>query len=177
MFCLFPDSKSLWKKWATGQSFIRKEITSYRIGTLAVILIICRAVVRRCCSFPEDWSTNVRRCTKKFSALVTLLTAEDFRFFCDLYLQFIDPILEQMHWFEAVFEGPFLRPMRSKNDQCWILRLRPQNFVIISESLAANLEKVRQASVWQTVPKFWFIWLWYLSFSITYKSKSLRNNK
>jgi len=22
------------KKWATGQSFIRKEITSYRIGTL-----------------------------------------------------------------------------------------------------------------------------------------------
>ena len=27
------------------------------------------------------------------------------------------------------------------------------------------------------VPKFWFIWLWYLSFCITYKSKSLRNNK
>ena len=34
MFCMFPDSKSEWKKWATGQSFIRKEITSYRIGTL-----------------------------------------------------------------------------------------------------------------------------------------------
>ena len=31
----------------------------------------------------------------------------------------------------------------------WILRLRPQTFVIISESLAANLKKVRQTSVWQ----------------------------
>ena len=34
MFCMFPDSKSEWKKGATGQSFIRKEITTYRIGTL-----------------------------------------------------------------------------------------------------------------------------------------------
>ena len=34
MFCMFPDSKSEWKKWATGQSFIQKEITSYRISTL-----------------------------------------------------------------------------------------------------------------------------------------------
>ena len=34
MFCMFPDSKSEWKKWATGQSFIRKENTTYRIGTL-----------------------------------------------------------------------------------------------------------------------------------------------
>ena len=38
MFCLFPDSKKEWKKGATGQSFIRKEITSYRIGTLEEIL-------------------------------------------------------------------------------------------------------------------------------------------
>ena len=36
MFCMFPDSKSEWKKGATGQSFIWKEITSYRIGTLAI---------------------------------------------------------------------------------------------------------------------------------------------
>ena len=36
----------------------------------------------------------------------------------------------------------------------WILRLRPQTFVIISESLAANLKKVRQTSVWQTVSFF-----------------------
>ena len=71
----------------------------------------------------------------------------------------------------------FLRPLRSKDNWGWILRLRPWNFVIISESLAAYLEKVRQTFVWQTVPKFWFIWLWYLSFCITYKSKSLRNNK
>jgi hypothetical protein len=41
---------------------------------------------------------------------------------------------------------PFLRPLRSKGIQCWILRLRPRNFTIISESLAANLEKVRQTS-------------------------------
>ena len=34
MFCMFPDSKSEWKKGASGQSFIRKEITTYRIGTL-----------------------------------------------------------------------------------------------------------------------------------------------
>ena len=34
MFCMFPDSKSEWKKWATAQSFIRKDITTYRIGTL-----------------------------------------------------------------------------------------------------------------------------------------------
>ena len=50
------------------------------------------------------------------------------------------------------------------------LRLRPRNFAIIPESLAANLEKVRQTTVWQTVPKFWFIWLWYLS----YKSMNFR---
>ena len=45
------------------------------------------------------------------------------------------------------------------------------------KSLAPSLEKVRQTSVWQTFPKFWFFWLWYISFCITYKSKSLRNNK
>ena len=39
MFCMFPDSKSELKKWATtGQSFIRKEITSYRIGTLVQLV-------------------------------------------------------------------------------------------------------------------------------------------
>ena len=48
---------------------------------------------------------------------------------------------------------------------------------IISESLAVNLEKVRQSSVWQTVPKFWFILHWYLSLCNTYKNKTLRNNK
>ena len=37
----------------------------------------------------------------------------------------------------------------TKDVQCWILRLGLQNFLIISESLAANLEKVRQTSVWQ----------------------------
>ena len=72
---------------------------------------------------------------------------------------------------------PFLRSLRSKDDRGWFLRLQPRNFAIISESLAANLKKVRQTSVWQTVPKLLFICLWYLSFFNTYKSKSLRNNK
>ena len=40
MFCMFPDSKSEWKKWTTGQSFIRKEITTYRIGTLGSWFIL-----------------------------------------------------------------------------------------------------------------------------------------
>ena len=38
MFYMFPDSKSEWKKGETGQSFIWKEITSYRIGTLVGIV-------------------------------------------------------------------------------------------------------------------------------------------
>ena len=42
--------------------------------------------------------------------------------------------------------------------ESWILRLRPWNFAIVSESSAPHLEKV-----WQTVPKFW-------SICITYKS-------
>ena len=33
-FVCSPIPKVSKKKWATGQSFIRKEITSYRIGTL-----------------------------------------------------------------------------------------------------------------------------------------------
>ena len=65
---------------------------------------------------------------------------------------------------------PFLRPLRSKDVRCWILRSRPRNFAIISESLAANLEKVRQTSVWQMVLKFWFICLFYC-FSKTYSCK------
>ena len=32
-----------------------------------------------------------------------------------------------------------------------------------------NLKKVRNTSLWQTVPKFWFIWLCYISFCINYK--------
>ena len=34
--CNVLYSKSEWKKWAIGQSFIRKEITCYRIGTLLI---------------------------------------------------------------------------------------------------------------------------------------------
>ena len=34
MFCMSPDFKSEWKKMGNGPSFIRKEITTNRIGTL-----------------------------------------------------------------------------------------------------------------------------------------------
>ena len=73
-----------------------------------------------------------------------LLTAEDFWFFWDLFLQFIAPInlwnkCIDLRLFLKCKEGQFLR---SKDDRCWILKLRPWNFVTISESLAANLEKV-----------------------------------
>ena len=81
--------------------------------------------------------------------------------------------LEQMHWFLKCKAGLFLRPLRSKDDQGWILRLQPRNFVIISESLPANLKKVRQTSVWQTIPKFWFICLFYCS-SKTYSCKQCK---
>ena len=108
---------------------------------------------------------------------------------CWGHLVFLQPLpkihtsnqyLKDLHWFGAIFKNlvkPFLRPLRSKDVQCWLLTLWPWKFVIISESLAANLEKVRQSFVWQTIAKFWFIWLRYLSFCITYMSKSLRNNK
>ena len=70
--------------------------------------------------------------------------------FCNLYLQFIAPInlwnkYIDLRLFSKCKEGPFLRPLRSKDNRCWILRvlrLQPPNFVIISESLAANLKKV-----------------------------------
>ena len=89
--------------------------------------------------------------------------------------------LEDLDLLEAIFKNfalaVFEAIKRSKVDWYWIWRLEPQNFVIISETLDANLEKVKQASVWQMVPKFWFIWLWYLSFCITYKSKSLKRGQ
>ena len=76
-----------------------------------------------------------------------------FGIFCDLYLQIIAPI---NLWHKALIwgyflkcnEGPFLRPLRSKDDQCSILRLQPWNFVVISESFAAKLKKVRQIFLW-----------------------------
>ena len=79
----------------------------------------------------------------------SLLTAVTFFFFGNLYLQFVAPInlwnkSIDLRLFLKCKEGPFLRPLRSKDDQCCILRLQSRNFLIISESLAANLEKVGQ---------------------------------
>ena len=64
MFCMFPDSKSEGKKGATGQSFIWKEITSYRIGTLVSYskppLVHKRLIFVNI----KDWNVNVRVGTK-----------------------------------------------------------------------------------------------------------------
>ena len=57
----------------------------------------------------------------------------------------------------------FLWFFRSNDFRGWILRFRPQIFLVKSEKLAPNLENVRQTSVWQTVSKFWFICLFYSS--------------
>ena len=75
-----------------------------------------------------------------------------FGFFCDLYLQFTAPInllnkSIDLRLFLKCKEGPVLRPLRSKDNRCWIFRLQPRDFAIIPESLAANLEKVGQTSV------------------------------
>ena len=104
----------------------------------------------------------------------SLLTDENVWFFCDLSLKFIPPIniwkiCIDLRLFSKWVE-PFLRPLRSKDVRGWILRLRPQNFLESSLSLAANLEKVRQTSVWQMIPKFWSICLFYC-FSKTYSCK------
>ena len=104
--------------------------------------------------------------TYLFSMALALLTADD------LSLKFIDPINIWKIWNDLRLFSKYLRVLflRPKDDRGWILRLRPRNFAIISESLTANLEKVRQTSVWQTVPKFWFICLFYCS-SKTYSCK------
>ena len=59
--------------------------------------------------------------------------------------------LEQMHLFEAIFDifvRAVFRPLRSNHERGWTLRLQPQNIVISSDILAANLEKVRLTSLW-----------------------------
>jgi hypothetical protein len=53
----------------------------------------------------------------------------------------------------------------------WILRLRPRNFAIVPESLA---RKGKVDLWWQTVPKFWFILLCYISFCITYNMSTAK---
>ena len=61
-------------------------------------------------------------------------------------------VVQNWLWYKRKEKEGQLRPLRSKDNQCWILRMRLWSFIIISECLAANLKKVRQISVWQTVP-------------------------
>ena len=84
--------------------------------------------------------------------------------FCDLFLKFIPPI---NIWRICFNLRQFLKnlsvPLWSKGNRCWIFRKQPWNFVILSEHLPGNLEKVRQTSVQKTIPKFWFFYLFYCS--------------
>ena len=57
------------------------------------------------------------------------------------------------------------------------MRLGPRNFVISFESLAANLERVRQTSVGQMVPKFFFIVPQRLALVNNAKRKISKSNK
>jgi hypothetical protein len=76
-------------------------------------------------------------------------------------------------WFEATFKmfgRAILRPLRSKDVWGWILRLWPWNFWKFGC-------QPRKRKVDLYVPNESKVWLWYLSFCITEKGKSLRNNK
>ena len=133
--------------------------------------------------FPKFDSHLLIMLESKYEEIILLssshLTAEDILFFY-LSLKFIPPINIWKIWkdlrlFSKYLCVPFLRPLRSNDHWCWILRLQPWNFAIIPESLAANLEKVRQTSVWQTVPKFWFICLFYCSSKTYYCKKYIKS--
>ena len=65
---------------------------------------------------------------------------------------------------------PFLRPLRSKDNRCWILRLQSRNFVIISESLAANLKYGRPLYYKRFQSSDWYV------FSIAPQRLSLVSN-
>ena len=60
---------------------------------------------------------------QSFVHRLSLLTAEDFCFLCDLYLQFIAPMnlwnkCIELRLFLKCKVGPVLRPLRSKDDSC-----------------------------------------------------------
>ena len=67
------------------------------------------------------------------------------------------------HLFEAIFKmfgASVFEVIVVRGCLMWKFKVMTSKIlVIITESLAANLKKVRQTSVWQVVPKFWFIWL------------------
>ena len=89
---------------------------------------------------------------------------------CWGHLVFLRPLpkihtsyLKDLLWLKAIFGQAIFEAIEVKGRSMLIF---PRNFVIISESLAANLEKITQTSVWQTVAKLWFIWLDWFDWSI-----------
>ena len=90
----------------------------------------------------EKFHSIFQHCTYKktlTSSNDSLLTTECFWFFYDLHLQFITPInlwnkCIDLRLFSKYLHVSLLRPLRSEDDRSWILRLQPQNLVIISES-------------------------------------------
>ena len=83
------------------------------------------------------------------------ILSESSKIFLSVSHQYLEDLFKNFCW--AIFEAI----QRTFNVEYWGYDLE-----IIPECLAANLEKVWSTSVWQTVAKFWFIWLWYISFCI-----------
>ena len=96
------------------------------------------------------------------------------------YIRYINPwkkCSDLMQFLKYLAEL-FLRPLRSKDDWGWILRQWPQNFVTFSESLAANLEKVRHDKWFQSSDLFDFdIFLFALLTSVSLWGTIKKTNK
>ena len=108
-----------------------------------------------------------------FWHVFSLFTAEDIWFFCNLSLKFIPPIniwkiYIDFRLFSNFLVEPFLRPLRS-------------NVEGTTSKVCNHFWKFgcqsRKSKTDHRMTKFWFIWLWYLSFISTYTSKPLRNDK
>ena len=79
-------------------------------------------------------------------------------------MQQFDAIFEIFSW--AVFEAIEVKGRSMLN-----FEVTTSKFCNNFWKFGRNLKKVRQAGVWERISKFWFYWLWELSFRITYKSK------
>ena len=105
----------------------RKNPLSYLLRYSS--LWVCGKDFRKTRHWPQVMYSKITDCG------LPLLTAEDFWFFCDLYLQFKAPInlwnkCIDLRLFFKCKVGPFLRPLRSKDDRCWILWFQVCGFVV-----------------------------------------------
>ena len=122
-------SENLVKTYCCGLSVCKMEVTQYTLSThqtvaISVVLayLFChhKRVNQGCGSLVYDDNYQFG---STFTTYGPLLTAEDFWFFCDLYLQFIAPInlwnkSIDLRLFLKCKERPYLRPLRSKDNRC-----------------------------------------------------------